>query len=194
VGLTSYGIGSFQIGEKAVVNLPGGDYYIDDLTMSAGSIINATGTGTVRLYLNKKLTLGSGARINFTAQPSKVFIYAYGDVQMSSDSSIDGYIYAASTVTLHKGAIITGAVSGKEIDLEEDSHIDYKSTDIANTDFGGVCSTTPPGPATVLGEYRFDQCSLADSIIDTQGNYNATEHGLSESDGDGAIGRSLDLS
>ncbi len=192
----SYGINKFEVGENSVVNLPAGDYYIDELKMARDSSINAIGSGTVRLYLNKKLNLGERARINFQGNPSKVFIYAYRDIDLKRDSTINGYIYAQNHVKLKERAIITGSTSAKKVTLERDAIINYNGSDIANTDFNDFCSTTaiPPDNTTLLAEYRFDECSSASNLLDTQGSYDAMAHGIPQPDPNGIIGQALDLS
>lgn len=192
-----YGITKLEIENNGVVYLPAGDYYINELIMKKNSIIHTPDNDTVRLYIEKDFTMEQNSRINFTTDPSRVFIYAYKKITLKQNVSVDGYIFASGDVKLENNVIVTGSVSGKKVELKQNSRINYNSADIINTDFGGSCTNgpiQPPGPASVVAEYRFDQCSLSDNILDNVGSYNATPHGLTSSNSDSVIGRSLDLS
>ncbi|MCJ8268506.1 MAG: LamG domain-containing protein, partial [Psychrosphaera sp.] len=192
--LTAYGITKLEIGKNSSVNLPAGDYYIDELIVGQGASIVPIGTGTVRLYLGKDASFAKGSQINsIGTNPSRLFIYAYKKISTGQDSLLNAYIYAVDQVTLGKGTVINGAVSAKDMFFGQDARIFYDSSNIANTYFVDACTGGAAAPDPLIAEYRFDECSLASTIIDTQGNYDATGHGLTDSSANAVIGQSLDL-
>ncbi|NQZ05600.1 MAG: hypothetical protein HRT35_00425 [Algicola sp.] len=191
--LTYYGITKLEIGKNSTVNLPAGDYYIDQLIVGNNASIVPTGTGTVRLYLGKDARFAKDSQLNSSGNASRVFIYAYKKISTGNGALLNAYIYAVDKVTLGKGTVINGAVSAKDVTFGQDARIFYDSSNIVYTDFDNVCTNGPVPPTPLVAEYRFDECSLASTIIDTQGNYNATGHGLSDSSANAVIGQSLDL-
>ncbi len=139
-GYSEYRIKNFTIGKNAVVNMPAGDYWIDNLSTTQGMGINLVGTGTIRLFINNSATLAKNVNVNAGGDPSGLFIYAYSDLTLGQGPTVRGYVYAQGTLTLGKNSLIEGAGSAKDVVFGQGAQLAYNSADIAATDFGNACT------------------------------------------------------
>jgi hypothetical protein len=139
-GYSEYFFQKLTISKNAVVNLPAGDYWINDLSTTQGMSINISGAGTIRLFINNSATFEKNSAVNGQGSSSNLFIYSYSDVIMGEGAHIKGYVYAQATITTGKNSLITGGASAADIITGQGSQIAYKSADITNTDFGSACT------------------------------------------------------
>ncbi|MFT4929449.1 MAG: MSHA biogenesis protein MshQ [Phenylobacterium sp.] len=191
--LTDYGITTLALGRKATLYLPAGNYYISDMQVAHEASIVPIGAGTVRLYLSNDVDFAEHSKLNAGGNASQVFIYAYNKITTGYDARLNGYIYAVDKVTLGEKTQVKGAISAKALVLGHNANIIYDNGHIAHTDFADLCTNYSTLVTPLVAEYRFDECSLANTIIDSQGNYDATGQGLSDASANAVIGQSLDL-
>lgn len=126
----------------------GSTYWFNQLTLSTESEVIVQGSGTALVYVNQGLTFPFNGIINSpssnsSGDASKLLMYVYGDVSLSSDSTYTGSLYAQGDLFLMSPSYVFGAVSAANIDLYSGSTITYQSGEIADTDFRGMCDASP---------------------------------------------------
>jgi hypothetical protein len=134
---------SFSIGAGKSVNIPGGNYWFENFTMSGGSSVTFTGPVTIYYYGNFSM---GGSTTTQGSIPGNLKIVAVpkpdgkppGDLTISGSAALYANIYAPqSDVTLSGSGAIYGSVIGLTINMSGTSDIYY--------DLGLV----PPGSSAI---------------------------------------------
>ena len=177
-----YWIDTLVLGFKNTLYLQaGGTYWINQLTMGSQVDIIVQGSGTALIYVNQSLTFPSPGLINSpsnnnTGDASKLVMYVLSDVTFNNQSTYTGSLYVEGNLILISSSHAFGAISASDIQLESQSTITYQSSEIADTDFMGMCDAFAP-----ILDYRFDELSwtgTGNEVIDSSGNnYNGTAIG-----------------
>jgi predicted acyltransferase (DUF342 family) len=177
-----YWVDTLELGFKNTLYLQaGGTYWINQLTLNTDAKIIIQGTGTALIYVNQNLSFPYHGLINSpsiqeTGVASKLVMYVLSDVTFNSESTYTGSLYAEGNLILGFDSRVFGAISASDIRLDGESSITYQSSEIAETDFMGMCDVFAP-----LLDYRFDELSWTGSgneVIDSSGNnYNGTAIG-----------------
>jgi MSHA biogenesis protein MshQ len=131
------------------------------------------GSGTALIYVNQSFTFPSPGLINSpsnnnTGDASKLVMYVLSDVTFDNQSTYTGSLYVEGNLRLASSSHAFGAISAADIQLESQSTITYQSSEVADTDFMGMCDVFAP-----LLEYRFDELSwdgTAAELIDSSIN------------------------
>lgn len=152
----------------------GATYWFNELSLGSQADIRVLGTGTATIYVNQSTSFPSPALINSpvnnsSGDASKLVMYVFSDVTFNNNSTFSGSLYLKGDLILGSSSYAFGAVSAASIELGTESTITYQSEEIAETDFGAICSNT----VTPLAEYRFEESDwdgTADEIIDNTGN------------------------
>jgi hypothetical protein len=147
---------------ESQVCLAGGDYYFNNLTVGSSVHIDPIpNTGTVRIYVNGTFTDGSsgqGAYYNQGGDPSKMLIYAKGDMAFQAKADDSGLFISDGAITVwDTNAKINGVILAKSsIDLKAYTTLTYDPNVNAIsgvTGFGGATDTNlnPSGVAYSIG-------------------------------------------
>ncbi|MFT4807201.1 MAG: MSHA biogenesis protein MshQ [Paraglaciecola sp.] len=169
-----YWVDTLALGFKNTLFLQaGGTYWINQLTMGSQVDIIVQGSGTALIYVNQSLTFPSPGLINSpsnnnTGDASKLVMYVLSDVTFNNQSTYTGSLYAEGNLILISSSHAFGAVSAANIQLDSSSTITYQSSEVAGTDFMGMCDVFAP-----LLEYRFDELiwyGTAGELIDSSIN------------------------
>jgi hypothetical protein len=109
---SAYHIKNLTVDYQATLNLPAGDYWVENLTLNADSRIEAIGAGSVRLYVNKQVNIPWATIINNATQNAGKFIFiAYSNVQFDSSSRIYGFVYSTKRIDMDYRAEVHGAIA-----------------------------------------------------------------------------------
>lgn len=144
---SEYFVDRLVLGSENTLYLQSGaTYWFNQLTLSSQADIIILGSGTAIIYVNQSLTITSpglinSPSINNSGDASKLVLYAFSDVTLNSNSTFTGSLYAQGDLTLISSSYLFGAVSAANIDLNSQSTITYQSAEVADTDFGTLCST-----------------------------------------------------
>jgi len=146
----SYHFDKLKVEKGSTVNLTPGDYYIDDLEIkgTGASFLNVPGSGTVRIWAKTKAKFKESSVINggATGDPSKLFIYYYGDadkVKIESSATVAAYIYSAGKIEIKSsGGRLYGAASAAgELKIKDGAQVWYVDN-LDSTDFGAACGVS----------------------------------------------------
>ncbi len=165
----TYIIDSLDLKLNTRGNFAPGDYWIKDLTLEQGSAITLTGTGTVRIFVDD-VDIKLNANINNPGDSAQLSLIAYDDVVLEQGASVNGVVYALDEVTLNLNARITGAVSAKDVTLEQGSAITYDSSAPTEATLGDVCEADIPEQLYAFYQFGEDSWSGTNSVLDTSGN------------------------
>lgn len=136
-----YRIKELHLGYHTRLNLPAGDYWIENLSLESEAKIQVLGEGTVRLYVkNSRLYFPWQSSLNANTQnPEQLVLYAYGEVDFHTASQAYALIYARGRVALNYQAQVTGGITASHIDLGVDSQVTFDAGAVVNADYGEVC-------------------------------------------------------
>lgn len=154
---TVYKIDKLQLKSNATVNLVTGTYWVKRLLIGSGATINISGTGTVRIYVRDKFTVGANSEINNDSdhlETSKLLIISkgqsYSELRINSGSAIKGFIQHANEVVIENNVDYRGGITGDSVTIEGNTEITYDATAIASVDGGSVCDPIDVPDAPVV--------------------------------------------
>lgn len=154
----AYLIREMNVGYGSTLRLPAGDYWIERLALEADTRIEVVGNGTARLFIRDPLYIPWSAQLNGNTEDSaKLIIYGYGDIEFHTSSSAHALVYSRGQVRLNYQTQIFGAVNGKGITLDSDSHVTYTPNAVSLADFGELCQGTSPAPDLTPPQLQIDQ-------------------------------------
>lgn len=141
----TYRTNAFTSQFQSTLNFSSGDYYINgNFKLNEHNVINITGSGTVRIFVNGDVDIGFSTNSTNT-DPSKLLIYAKNSVTLGREMNLKAFVYAETgTVSLDFNTRVTGGVSAAgRIYMYNDSSITYSSS-VATADFGNLCNNSAP--------------------------------------------------
>jgi len=142
-GTTTYRMNTLSIAHGSTLNLPPGDYWINNFTSPGGTgvqTINVQGSGTVRLWFNNTVNPGATVNWNSSGSASQLLIYGYQNITFNSGSSVvNAILYAQGTATIEDTTAFTGAVTANQIVVHDTAVVTFDSTAVNNTNFGSTC-------------------------------------------------------
>lgn len=135
-GETFY-IDQLTLDSSSILRLAPGDYWVRRLTSNFQSQIQVQGNGLVRLFVKDDWTLASSAlmnspAINSAGTPGNLYVFSYGSVTLSNQSTLSGYVYSANSqgsndaITLQSPSYVFGALSGENISLGTDARVNFR--------------------------------------------------------------------
>ncbi|AGH47416.1 LamG domain-containing protein [Paraglaciecola psychrophila] len=152
-----YWVDTLALGFKNTLYLQaGGTYWINQLTMGSQVDIIVKGSGTALIYVNQSLTSPSPGLINSpsnnnSGDASKLVMYVFSDVTFNNQSTYTGSLYVEGNLSLISSSHAFGSISAANIDLGSQSTITYQSEEIADTDFGSLCTEVVIAPYQITG-------------------------------------------
>lgn len=140
-GSTVYKMRDLTVRSGATVNLPAGDYWIESASFESQATFNIIGSGTVRLFFKNYTTIQSGVSFNSTeSNPSKqLLLYGYKGIIIDSNVTLNAFVYTQRNITVRSGAVIVGAMSGRDINLASNAQATYDSVAAGLIDLGNMC-------------------------------------------------------
>lgn len=149
---TEYFYNNLQIGSRSVVNLRGGyTYWVGNLSLGENVTFNVLGEGTAIVYVNNSTlqisqsTLFNSPSSNAAGDASKLALYAYGNINMSTDSTVTGAVYAGGGLSLGPGSHIYGSSAAQTTLLDDNSTITFEPSNIALAELGDICEVGGDG-------------------------------------------------
>lgn len=169
---------NLSLGSEAVLTMNPGVYtFRGSVDLQYLSEIVVASAGTVVIYVREGVVLNSQAKINDIAGDRYVYLFTRSNVTLQSNSTVKAIIHARSDVTLQNSAQIIGAVTSRAgITLNSASFITYNATAVANTNFDGMCTSTPVASATLISKWQFDEYAwmgTSGEVLDSSGNSNS---------------------
>ncbi len=137
---SDYHINTLAMGSGAKLILPKGNYWISDLQLQPGSLIELQ--GDVHLFIEKSTALNGGI-VNDSGDHS-LMVFAYNDITLNGSEAFNGYLYSDQTVTINIGATVNGRVTSRYLVMH-----------------GGVINDFEPEPVEELNHYRIEFTSGA---------------------------------
>ncbi|HHQ4591615.1 TPA: DUF6701 domain-containing protein [Aeromonas veronii] len=119
---SEYRFSTLEVGSGARLVLTQGDYWVDKLSITDGGEIILQ--GDARLFINKNATISS-AMVNMAGKRSLLLI-AYGDLTMTGNSQINGYVYSNHKLAMNNSSLINGRVASRYLFMEGQSLINKK--------------------------------------------------------------------
>jgi MSHA biogenesis protein MshQ len=153
----------------------GSTYWFNQLSLGSQADIVVQGSGTALVYVNQSLSFPSPGLINSpsnnsSGDASKLVMYALSSVTFNNNSTFTGHLYVEGDLTLGSSSYAFGAISAANIELGTESTITYQSDEIAETDFGGICSSD----GSEIAFYEFNQGSGQSALDSSTENRHAT--------------------
>lgn len=136
---STYRINQLQLDRNAQAFFAPGDYFIDQLQLDQGADIILTGSGTVRIYSND---ISMDQSNNIAEGDTYLIMIAYGDVSIDRNLDFDGILYSTDEVEIERNADINGSIYADDIDLGNNSTVNYDTDYINNADFNGMCDAS----------------------------------------------------
>ena len=113
-----------DLGPNKTFTLPGGKYYLVELSLGARSTLNVTApvTNPAVIFLNGPLTFQPNCDVNVTnGLPSNFFIFskANSEIRMQPNGAFSGFVYAPfADIRLQPGGALRGVFWGKTVRLQ----------------------------------------------------------------------------
>jgi hypothetical protein len=120
--------GSFNVSGKQTVSIPGGTYYVQDLTLKSNQTISVQ--GPVKIYVNGNVDLTGSITVNQGLPANfEIVVLGSGTVNLGGGSQLYAHVYAPlSDVTIHgtqDSFGLFGTVIGKTLSILGNSAIHY---------------------------------------------------------------------
>lgn len=119
---SEYRFNTLELGNGARLILTQGDYWVDRLSITDGGELILQ--GDARLFINKNAVISSGL-MNMDGKRSLLLV-AYGDLTMTGNSQINGYVYADNKLAMNNNSLINGRVTSRYLFMEGQSQINKK--------------------------------------------------------------------
>jgi MSHA biogenesis protein MshQ len=154
---SEYFVNSLILGFDNTLYLQAGaSYWINQLTMVSQADIIVQGSGTAFIYVNQDLKFPYLGLINSpsysnSGDASKLVMYVFSDVTFNNQSTYTGSLYVKGDLSLISSSHAFGSISAANIDLGSQSTITYQSEEIADTDFGSLCTEVVIAPYQITG-------------------------------------------
>ncbi|WP_421217449.1 DUF6701 domain-containing protein [Aeromonas enteropelogenes] len=119
---SEYRFNTLELGNGARLVLTQGDYWVDRLSITDGGELILQ--GDARLFINKNAVISSGL-MNMDGRRSLLLV-AYGDLTMTGNSQINGYVYSDNKLAMNNNSLINGRVTSRYLFMEGQSQINKK--------------------------------------------------------------------
>ncbi|MGR6871838.1 hypothetical protein ACU6U9_05910 [Pseudomonas sp. HK3] len=121
----------------AKLKLKPGDYWVENLHLSTGAAIESNGPGQIRLF-TRQLTGDFTNNIGSQSSPHHMLIVSK-NIKLGSHSNIHAFIYADENIKLGFASKVSGALSGKNIELKSYSKISFQADKAPSINFAWLC-------------------------------------------------------
>ena len=145
-----YRLSKVSLAHRAVLELAPGDYWIESLDLGSEARLQPIGNGTVRLHLLNNLQSPWQALLNADGyeqpgNPSKLLIFARGNVTLGASTTTAAYIYARGKLNQEYASLLYGGAVAKGIRLDTMARTHQNLADLPATDFAALCDLDDDG-------------------------------------------------
>ncbi|XTZ63238.1 DUF6701 domain-containing protein [Aeromonas salmonicida subsp. pectinolytica] len=105
------------------ITLGPGDYWIEQLNLSAGKTVKLIGDARVFVKNNFDINGFFNSDANGAASERSLLLFGYSDVKLNSNSSLTGYVYSAGAVVINSNSVINGRVTSKSLTMNSNGII-----------------------------------------------------------------------
>ncbi|MEJ6520028.1 MSHA biogenesis protein MshQ [Shewanella bicestrii] len=169
-----YRFNSIELGSGATLVLPEGDYWIRNFTLNQNAKVVLQ--GNVRIFTLQSFGLNS-AKFN-EANSASALIIAYGDVNLTGSTLLNGRIYSDNKIAVNNDAIINGRVTSRYLEINSNGKIndglpplqcfnDNFSQSALSNDWVVSRSSGSFTPAIVSGRMRLTEAKSNQSTAST---------------------------
>lgn len=138
-----YRFGNFNVLDRGTIRFAPGDYWINgNLNLSNDVRFLPNGSGPVRIFVSGTISTGDRFQTDSFAS-ADLLLFAKGNITAGNEARISGFIYSETgNVTVgHRGLINGGISAAANIELDNDSRLNYSATAAEDADFGALCGT-----------------------------------------------------
>ena len=89
---------------------------------------------------------------------TRLAVYGFNNVTLSSPSTFSGYLYAQNRVNLGSSAAIFGAVSARRIDLNSDATVTFNQTTNGQLSLGTFCDS-------LIANYEYEEANPTEDTV-----------------------------
>ena len=145
-----YRLSKVSLAHRAVLELAPGDYWIESLDLGSEARLQPIGNGTVRLHLLNNLQSPWQALLNADGyeqpgNPSKLLIFARGNVTLGASTTTAAYVYARGKLNQEYASLLYGGAVAKGIRLDTMARTHQNLIDLPATDFAALCDLDDDG-------------------------------------------------
>ena len=137
---TAYRIARLTLKKDVTWILQGGhDYWVGELAAADNrvTIRTAPGTGTARLFIEKKIEFKK-VSLNSGGNPASLMVVAYNNLELEK-STASALIVGLKKVEIDN-SVLTGAVSASgKLEVKKNSSVTFDATAVASVDHRGLC-------------------------------------------------------
>ncbi|HEH9399140.1 TPA: MSHA biogenesis protein MshQ [Aeromonas sobria] len=105
------------------ITLGPGDYWIEQLNLSAGKAVKLIGDARVFVKNNFDINGFFNSNANGTASERSLLLFGYSDVKLNSNSALTGYVYSAGAVVINSNSVINGRVTSESLTMNSNGII-----------------------------------------------------------------------
>ncbi|WP_100643542.1 LamG domain-containing protein [Alteromonas facilis] len=172
----NYVIDHLHVKVGSIVQLSGGTYWINTLTLEQDAQLIINGAEPATIFV-QTAHFKYNAKVNSLGTPEQLVLISYDSVTMEQGTRVNGFGYASNSMHLKYQSQWLGAVNTAYLRMESEARITYAPNAIEQADFANTCSVgvTLPQP---IGHWPIDVCSLSGNryeLIDVAGgNHGST--------------------
>ncbi len=118
----TYKIKNLILDKSTVLNLPAGDYWVENFTITGGTpVINTA--GNVRFFVKNSINMSGALKFNPNRVGELLFL-GYSNIALNtSNIVINGYIYSDADVIINGRNTIVGRITSRKLTINEDTEI-----------------------------------------------------------------------
>lgn len=134
---TNHFFGTFTADHQAVIKMQPGDYWFSgNLTFNEVTLERLNGaSGPVRIFVSGNIDIRHAAKFN-NFGPGQLLIYAAQNININSQQHVPAFIYAAGDIDIGFRSGVTGAISGRQVSVGQESVVTY----VTPRNLGALCT------------------------------------------------------
>ncbi len=114
----------FSLASKSTLNIDGNvTIHADSFTLGTDCTINIK-SGNLIVYTNYA-SLNHSAGNSVVNRSEEFVIFSKGDIDIGTQGELHGLFYSDAQLTVKQGNVITGAMTGKSVNIDPQAHITY---------------------------------------------------------------------
>lgn len=150
------------------INFAPGTYWINDLTLGSGAVINVLDGGPVRLYINDVVSWSSDVVINSpgVGQPGnadELLMYFYSQANFGYRPTLSGAVFVTQDIDTNQEGRIYGLVTGENVTLGLNTQVHYD----VNAYYGMTDITWCDNGSATIDSFNISSASTAVNCLPT---------------------------
>ncbi len=147
--------------------------YVDEFKLGQNVTIDIKEGASLIIYVYNDTTFDKNSKIDTKNHPENFILLSASDdktnkIDIDDDGTYEGFFYAKDDIKIGKNVEITGAVTGQDIEVKDDTKITYDIAAAQKLAISGVCTILVP-----IVDYHFDSCAwdgTSHEVIDYSGH------------------------